>query len=512
MSPQTKRFFFWFVILFFIIFIILVSNSLIHNFNKSKIISLPAREMRGVWMSRFNYTEPFPSHNPDSMKTYISDSFRQFKDANFNVIFFQVRGNADAFYSSRYEPWSDLLTGKLGQNPGWDPLAYAIEIAHQLGLELHAWINVFPAWRGTVPPTVSQPLHPYRTHPEWLICDRDGKKMPLSNDYVSFSPGIPAVHNHIIKVISDIVSRYDIDGIHFDYLRYPERSEIKGYSHDPISCARFQSHPGNPLGLGWEDWQREQITEFVARAYNCITDLKPEIKVSAAVIGSYKSNKWNGYSAGFQDVRRWAEIGKIDLIIPMTYYPFNHKGFTFNKALKEWQSVIDNTEQIFPALAAFNLSWEEIIEEIHLIRNSNFKGMVFFAASSLDNDKLRYLQTTVFKYPAIFPSLTWKDAVAPLSPINFAVKRVKSDSLEFTWQIPDQIGDINTCKKFVIYRSQTLPIDLSRGENILAIVGGSDSSYTTKLIPHDQRRYHFTITSLDAAYNQSAPAPVIKIK
>ena len=509
MSPQTKRFFFWFVIAFLIIFIILISISLIHNFNKSKIISLPAQEMRGVWMSRFDYTEPFPSYNPDSMKTYISDSFRRLKDANFNVIFFQVRGNADAFYASRYEPWSNLLTSKLGQNPGWDPLAYAIETAHQLGLELHAWLNVFPAWRGTAPPTTSQPLHPYLAHPDWLICDENGKKMLLSDGYVSFSPGIPAVHNHLIKVISDIVSRYDIDGIHFDYLRYPEQSELKGYSHDPISWARFQSHEGNPLGLDWTDWQREQINEFVARAYNCVTDIKPEIKVSAAVIGSYKTDHWNGYSAGFQDPRRWLEIGKIDLIIPMTYYHLNHKNFTFNKALKEWQSVIDNPDQIFPALAAYNLSWEEIIEEIHLVRNSHFKGMVFFAASSLDSEKLQSLQTTEFQYPSIFPCLTWKDAVAPPSPINFTVEKLTSDSLEFIWQIPHQSNDI---KKFVIYQSKNLPIELTKGENILAIVAGSDTSYQTKFNLPDQRRYYYTITSLDAAYNQSEPAAVIKIK
>jgi len=171
--------------------------------------------------------------------------------------------------------------------------------------------------------------------------------------------------------------------------------------------------------------------------------------------------------------------------------------------------VIDNPDQIFPALAAYNLSWEEIIEEIHLVRNSHFKGMVFFAASSLDSEKLQSLQTTEFQYPSIFPCLTWKDAVAPPSPINFTVEKLTSDSLEFIWQIPHQSNDI---KKFVIYQSKNLPIELTKGENILAIVAGSDTSYQTKFNLPDQRRYYYTITSLDAAYNQSEPAAVIKIK
>jgi len=511
MSPQTKRLFLWFVISFLIVFIILLSTSLFHNFTKPKLVSLPARELRGVWMSRFDYTQPFRSHDADSMKAFISDSFRRFKTANFNTVFFQIRGNGDAFYASKYEPWSAFLTGKLGENPGWDPLAFAVESAHQNGLELHAWINTFPAWRGITPPPVTRPLHPYLAHPDWLVCDYDGKSMPLSDHYVSFSPGIPAVQDYLVNVINDIVSHYDIDGIHFDYIRYPEESEANGYSHDRTSVARHKSREGNPLDLGWSDWQREQLNIFVAKVYNSITSLKPNVKVSAAVIGSYNTAQWNGYTAVFQDARRWAELGKIDMIIPMAYYGHNRTEFSFQAALKEWKSVIRRERHLYPGLGAFNLEWQEVIEEIHDVRNNQVKGLVFFAASSLDDEKLLSLQTTEFKFPAIPPAMTWKDSIPPAAPTDFVINKIDPKFVEFTWQVTATPIDKDASRNFVIYRSLNQPVDLNKGENIFAIIDGKKTSFKTEFKILD-RRYYYTITSIDDAYIESAPLSPIRFE
>jgi len=511
MSPQIKRLFLWFTVSFLIVFIILISISLFHNFTKPKLVSLPARELRGVWMSRFDYAQQFASHDADSMKAYIADSFRKYKDANFNVVFFQIRGNGDAFYNSHYEPWSVLLTGKLGKNPGWDPLAFAIETAHQNGLELHAWINTFPAWRGTVPPQVTQPIHPYLAHPDWLVCDTNGKPMPMTDDYISFSPGIPAVQDYLVKVVNDIVKHYDIDGLHFDYIRYPEGSVAQGYSHDKISLARFNSREGNPMHLAWDDWQREQLNVFIAKIYNSVTELKSNVKISAAVIGSYNTSPWNGYSAVFQDARRWAEIGKIDMLIPMAYYGHDRNEFNFPLALKEWKSTIGHSRHLFPGIGAFALPWAEVIEQIHDTRNHQLKGMVFFAASSLDDNKLQSLQDTEFKFPAIIPAMTWRDTIPPATPTNFMINKIDSKFVEFTWQISAIPLDKDACQSFIIYRAFKQPIDLSKGENIFAIIPGNQHSFTTELKILD-RRYYYTITSLDDAYNQSTPLSPLRLE
>ncbi|MGH2566859.1 MAG: glycoside hydrolase family 10 protein, partial [Bacteroidota bacterium] len=226
------------------------------------------REARGVWMSRFEYADDSSRSNPDRAQRRIREVFEQARRAKFNMVFFQVRGNGDAFYRSAYEPWSLMLTGTLGQDPGWDPLQFALDEAHRLGLELHAWLNTFPVWRGKTPPAESTPRSVYLEHPDWLVCDSDGKPMPLNDGYVNVSPGIPAARQHVLDVVMDMVEKYDVDGIHFDYIRYPEESTARGYSHDSISVARFTSTEGNPKRLAWDHWQREQVNEFVIDAYN----------------------------------------------------------------------------------------------------------------------------------------------------------------------------------------------------------------------------------------------------
>ncbi|HID38242.1 MAG TPA: hypothetical protein EYP36_01850, partial [Calditrichaeota bacterium] len=152
------------------------------------------REVRAVWMSRFEYAQ---GKTAKQAKAYIRDSFQKFAAAGMNTIIFQVRGQADAIYRSQYEPWSNLLTDTLGKDPGWDPLEYALTEAHDSGLDLHAWINTFPAWKSEeAPPQKSQPLHPLLAHPDWLVCDSAGNPMKPSAGYITFSPGIPAVQEH----------------------------------------------------------------------------------------------------------------------------------------------------------------------------------------------------------------------------------------------------------------------------------------------------------------------------
>lgn len=216
------------------------------------------REARGVWMSRFEYATDRTRNDPSAGQELIRSTFERARAARFNMVFFQIRGNADAFYRSELEPWSAMLTGTLGKDPGWDPLAFAVEEAHRVGLELHCWINTFPLWRGETPPPETVPRQVFLDHPEWIVCDSAGNPMKVKgNEYVWGSPGNPDVRNHILDVVRDIAERYDIDGIHFDYIRYPEGSVTEGYSHDSVSVARFESPEGNPDRLSWEHWQRE---------------------------------------------------------------------------------------------------------------------------------------------------------------------------------------------------------------------------------------------------------------
>lgn len=258
-------------------------------------------EVRALWVTRYDYSDAA------SIQTIMTKAAY----AHFNVILFQVRANGDAYYRSGVEPWSARISGILGQDPGWDPLATAITAAHQAGLELHAYVNVYPAWIGETPPiTGTTPPHMYHTFTQthgsdWLQWDDDGP-MPLNTHYLWASPGHPAVTEHVISVCQDIVDHYDIDGLHLDNVRYAGSQ----YSHDPASLSRYAevSHT-----VAYSDWQRAQVTGLVSRIYTDV--LTNGLKLSAAV--------WPYYDLGsndyFQDSLGWMGGGVIDAIAPMLY-------------------------------------------------------------------------------------------------------------------------------------------------------------------------------------------------
>jgi uncharacterized lipoprotein YddW (UPF0748 family) len=510
MNEKTKEMLTWLLIAVVVVFIVSCLEFLLKKPEETKIpspleeISTSSREARAVWMSRFEYTQNLGTTEPKKIKKYIKEVFTNAKAANLNIVFFQIRGNGDAFYKSKYEPWSNLLTGNLGEDPGWDPLDYANELAHQLGLELHAWINTFPAWRGLEDPIKTDLPHPYLAHPEWLICDSAGVPMPKTQHYVSFSPGIPAVHEHIINVVLDIVNNYDIDGIHFDYIRYPEGASVKGYSHDPISVERFNSKEGNPLDLSWDDWQREQVTTFISKAYNAIISIKPLLKVSAAVIGNYNDTNWNGYHVVYQDPRRWSELKKIDMIVPMIYYGRNENGLQFPVTIKNWKdNYILNDRLLLAGIGVYRLDWEEFLLEIDDARAINLDGFAFFSASSFDEEKWMDLESRKFQYPAAIPAFPWKDAVPPLPPEKFIVLRSRSE-VSISWDTPPPAKDGDMPSKFIIYRSKTVPISTNNSRNIFAIVQGKNSQFIYKeKSENDNTTYYYAVSSIDACGNES---------
>ena len=398
------------------------------------------REFRGVWVSRFDFARG--DYNPEMMKNRILNAMRNIRASKMNVVIFQVRGNADAFYKSDYEPWSQMLTGNLGQDPGWDPLQFAVETAHSLGLEIHAWVNTFPIWRANDSlPAESTPRHVMLDHPEWVVCDRNGIPMQPKEGYISASPGNPEVTTHIKNVVMDIVKKYDIDGIHFDYIRYPEESVEKGYSGDRISMARFNSKDGNPYNLKFDDWQREQIDNFVFSVSNTVKNEKPYMKVSAAVIGSYSTSnsKWNAFNSVFQNPKVWLENDKVDFILPMTYLKMD----LFSKSMEEWAAVTSK-DLVYPGLAAYKArewGWEEIINEIKYIRETGFSGFVFFAVSSLSG-VWNELKSDYAANWVNIPEDRNKHFPKPAQVQNVVVERIDRSSVKISWSIDSKNKDL----------------------------------------------------------------------
>ena len=264
--------------------------------------------VKAVWVTRWACASPVD----------VEQLFEDLKPLGINTVFFQVRGACDALYRSSYEPWSDVLTGYLGKNPGWDPLQTAIDHGHRQGMEIHAWINIFPAWQvsetGQRPPT-TVPLHVMLMQPAWLARSADGESMPLEKDqakhnYAYLSPTHPGAQDHIQKVVEDMVQRYDIDGLHLDYVRFPDSS----YSYDYMSRSLYLRTLSEDT-LSYAEWRRRNLTEFVGTLAYTARLVKPKIKVSAAVWQKIES----GRTQYFQDGIEWMRRGYVDMLVPMIY-------------------------------------------------------------------------------------------------------------------------------------------------------------------------------------------------
>ncbi len=472
-----------------------------------QIPEAPSRELRGIWLTRFEYCHYSKTHDQDSIRTYISDIIDSAAIANINAVFFQVRGSGDAYYQSDLEPWGPLLTDTLGKDPGWDPLAFAIRKAHGYGMELYAWMNTFPAWRGSEPPMETTPPSPYLTHPEWLVADTAGNPMPLNKGYVTFSPTIPGVQDYVISIAKDIVSRYNVDGIHFDYIRYPEGTTDKGYSHDSITVSLFNDPKTNPYRLDWSDWERQQLDHFVARLYNAITDIKPELRVSAAVIGSYRRGRWNAYGAVYQDPQQWTEWGKMDFIVPMIYWPRSHPTQPFLVRSREYKNDFTVDRYLFPGIGSYryveenkpSYTWAETEGEIDDLRRGNFPGMVFFNAGSLIGH-FKTMGQNRFRTPAGIPPLTWKDDQPPQAPRNLHL-----DQKTLFWDISP---DSEAVYRYMIYSSNDTIIDTTRGTSLAAIVPGDSTHFDFENIDSS---ITIGVTAVDSAWNES-PVVILKNK
>lgn len=353
-------------------------------------------EARALWVARMSFK------TPEDVRRIIQNA----ADYHFNIVVFQVRGNATVYYKSELEPWAWELTGDdpstLGTDPGWDPLQLAIDEAHARGLELHAWVNVFPGWLRTVPPPEDADQL-WNTHRDWFMQNQAGETMWPQGwwDYwMSFiDPGVPEVKQYLHDVFLELVTNYDVDGLHYDFVRYP--SEVGDWGYNPISVARFKEHykdytdpsPSN-YPVEWNQWKRNQITDIIQSVYRDAKAVKPNLLISAAVIHDWTRAR-NDYA---QDTRTWFSRGILDASLPMLYryapadFPFV-AGDHLNNAYGRW---------VLPGINAKRRTTEEMLQLIDLSRSLGAPGVA------------------VFGYRAMFPDHEPSDAAVAMLAGPFA--------------------------------------------------------------------------------------------
>jgi uncharacterized lipoprotein YddW (UPF0748 family) len=288
----------------------------------------PAAQIRALWVDGFH-----PGfRTPREADQLVADAVA----AHLNLLIVQVRRRGDSFYTRSIEPPVE----DDPYRPDFDALGYLLEKAHAAGLQVHAWVNVTPIWRGgPLPP--QDPRHIFNLHglnaqgdENWLTQTDTGEKH-FSVGYF-LDPGHPAAARHIVKVILNIVRNYPVDGIHLDYIRYPEMqgtTEASGspVGYNPVSVERFHKRYGG-TGLPaandprWSAWRREQVINLIRRIYLEIHALKPSVQLSAALVpwgdGPYRRGDWphaQPYWRVFQDWLGWLDLGLLDMAIPMNY-------------------------------------------------------------------------------------------------------------------------------------------------------------------------------------------------
>lgn len=348
------------------------------------------QELRGIWVTRWTY----------SSSADVKRMMAEISGAGFNAVFFQVRGQHDAFYPSAIEPWAAELSGTLGVDPGWDPLRVAVDEGHKHGLQVHAYLNAFPMWRGETAPVISKPVHAWRSHPEWLSADKEGTPMALNENYAFASPGNSEVRDRLAAVARDVAMRYRVDGIHLDYIRYPGAEA----GHDLASLAAWEAD-GRP---DFNDWRRSAVTAAVAAVNRAV-----DVPVTAAVWGVH-ANRWGwpevseGFSDYYQDANAFTAEGHADALIPMVYWKVNPGGrLDFEELVADHVSRA-NGRHVYAGVRA-DPSWapEEVEAAIRAARTQGAHGVVLFEYSE-GRPLFDRLKRGVFAEPAVPPDMGWR--------------------------------------------------------------------------------------------------------
>jgi uncharacterized lipoprotein YddW (UPF0748 family) len=397
------------------------------------------REIRAVWVASVVNID-WPSTNNLSTaqeKAELVSILDRARELKLNTIIFQVRPGCDALYASTIEPWSEYLTGTMGKapEPFYDPLSFAIEEAHKHGLELHAWFNPYRARHALAKSPISA-NHVSRTHPE--LVRQYGKSLWLD-------PGEKAVQDYSLRVVLDVVRRYEIDGVHFDDYFYPyaeqDRSGQEIEFPDAVSWQRY----GAGSKLSRDDWRRENVNTFIHRVYQEIKATKPWVKFGLSPFGIWRPHNppsiqgYDAYDKLFADSRKWLQNGWLDYFAPQLYWAIDAPEQSFPVLLKWWAEQNPKGRHLAPGMdstkAAHRWSPDEIVNQIRIAhKQPGVDGHIHWNMKALmrNGALASALEREIYQQPALFPASPWLERDPPEKP-TITVSKAKG-AVNVSWQ------------------------------------------------------------------------------
>ena len=489
---------------------------LVFVFSAKLSIAQPKYEFRGVWVATVDNID-FPSVkylSTDSQKAEFISLLDMNRRNGMNAVVVQIRPAADAFYPSQYEPWSEWLTGTQGKPPApyYDPLEFMITETHKRGMEFHAWMNpyraVFNIGKSSVAPT-----HITKIHPEWFLY-YGGKKY--------FDPGNKEVQQFVNNVVKDVVSRYNIDAIHFDDYFYPYRIAGKEFG----DTASFRKY-GN--GMDKETWRRSNVDSIILLLSKTIKKENPFCKFGISPFGVWRnidkdpegSNTKAGqtnYDDLYADILLWLKMKWIDYVVPQLYWEFGHKLVGYEVLIDWWARHAYGRQLyigqgIYRSMESKSYAWKKVNElpnQIKRLREyPQVQGSIFFSSSSFNSNPNGWsdsLRNNYYKYPAIVPPMAWIDSVKPSSPVLLFDSSRAAIFNDFV-NLYLRRDTINTkVNRYVIYNFEDLSkMDTNDPKNITEIIVAGNNYYKFDLqnIPPQQDKIVIAATSLTNTNNES---------
>ena len=394
--------------------------------------STPKYEVRAVWLTTLGgldwpRVKAVDATTRESQKQELREELDELQKIGINLVYVQTRIRGTVIYPSEIEPWDGALTGRYDLSPGYDPLAFAIDECHKRGMECHAWVVTLPAFKINGAKALGRRSLLY-TQPRLLY---------RQNDMYYLDPSQSGTADYLESICAEITDNYDIDGIHFDYIRYPERTK-----------------PDRA------DWRRDNITRIVRQLYHAVKRRKPWVKVSCSPVGKYhdttlySARGWNAYETVFQDAVSWLREGIMDMISPMMYFKDNH----FYPFCAQWQEQ-NHGCIVAPGLGIYFLSpreknWEliEITRQLQFIRTLDMGGAAYFRSRFMLDDVKGLAQWVRYHYYSA-------PALVPPTPRP----SLSSDTAGCSAKAP---------RRYVLYASRTYPVDTGKAENLVRVFWG----------------------------------------
>jgi len=468
----------------------------------------PKHEMRAAWISTVVNIDLRPGMNEMEYREWAESSIKELERKNFNTVVFQVKPTSDAFYPSELAPWSKYITGgEQGTDPGYDPLQIMLDITHDYGMELHAWINPY---RVTMPSDTLEGLHEDNfavKHPEWVV--HHGSQYYLD-------PGIPEVQDYLVDTVEELVINYDIDAVHMDDYFYPG----VGFADDETFAeygADFEDK---------DDWRRDNVGELVKNLNRSIKAIKPWVQFGISPSGIWRNvsedptgSETDGqghYDALFADSRHWIQEELIDYITPQIYWSRDLAIASYSVLLDWWSHETEAYDvNLYIGMADYKVAnnfdeaWnnpyelpEQVVDNRH---NGEIKGQMHFTLGDIFANRIGYgdiMEEEIYHRKALTPEIPWNGSEAPEKPAAIEITRQ-------TQGVNLQIDPSNDdTRKFVIYRSEVEEeIDYSDPANIVGVVYHKEDDVSFLDVEADpEQLYTYGVTAISNTGVESVDA------